>query len=72
MHDSMLVETEKTLKEQTDNMSKLQDLVKDLRVQLAKSEEEKIDMEDKVTNVMLNILEVCAINILFWKHNIAQ
>ena len=65
MHDSMLVETEKTLKEQTDNMSKLQDLVKDLRVQLAKSEEEKIDMEDKVTNVMLNILEVCAINILF-------
>ena len=46
-------------------MSKLQDLVKDLRVQLAKSEEEKIDMEDKVTNVMLNILEVCAINILF-------
>ena len=72
MHDSMLVKTEKTLKEQTDNMSKLQDLVKDLRVQLAKSEEEKIDMEDKVTNVMLNILEVCAINILFWKHNIAQ
>ena len=68
----MLVKTEKTLKEQTDNMSKLQDLVKDLRVQLAKSEEEKIDMEDKVTNVMLNILEVCAINILFWKHNIAQ
>ena len=65
MHDSMLVKTEKTLKEQTDNMSKLQDLVKDLRVQLAKSEEEKIDMEDKVTNVMLNILEVCAINILF-------
>ena len=72
MHDSMLVETEKTLKEQTDNMSKLQDLVKDLRVQLAKSEEEKIDMEDKVTNVMLNILEVFTANSLFWKHNIAQ
>ena len=65
MHDSMLVKTEKTLKEQTDNMSKLQDLVKDLRVQLAKSEEEKIDMEDKVTNVMLNILEVCTANSLF-------
>lgn len=58
MHDGMLQKTEKMMEQQTQNLTKLERELKDLKGLLASTEEEKLDMEEKLTNVMLNILEV--------------
>jgi len=58
MHDGMLHKAEKMLKEQTSNISNLEELVKDLKSKLATTEEEKLNMEEKITSMMLNLLEV--------------
>ena len=58
MHDGMLQKTEKMMEQQTENLTKLHEQVRDLKSKLASTEDEKRDMEDKLTDIMLNILEV--------------
>ena len=58
MHDGMLQKTEKMMEQQTENLTKLHEQVRDLKSKLASAEDEKRDMEDKLTDIMLNILEV--------------
>lgn len=58
MHDNMLQKTEKLLKEQNSNLTTIASTIDELKGKLKKSEEEKQSMEDKLTEVMVNILEV--------------
>lgn len=58
MHDGMLLKTEKMMEQQTENLTKLHEQVRDLKSKLSQTEAEKHDMEDKLTDIMLNILEV--------------
>lgn len=58
MHNTMLDKTEKMLDKQTGSLSKLENEVERLKSQLDLSQTEKKDMEGKLTEVMLNVLEV--------------
>lgn len=58
MHDDMLHKTEEKLEAQTGNLTKLERQVDDLRRKLGVSENEKADIERKLGEVMVNILEV--------------
>lgn len=64
MHDNMLHKTEKMLEAQTGNLTKLENQVDDLKRKLGASEDEKANMEKKLGEVMVNILEVRESNAL--------
>jgi len=58
MHDAMLEITERKITEQTENITSLLQTVERLNEAIKQSRWSTRSMDDKVTGVMLNILEV--------------